>query len=251
MTNTANHTDISNVNQLIGIASYSEFRRLMLAEGTLLFTSALSGEGKTFLAIEVAISKALRLENRKPVLLVDLNSINRHAGKILLEGSENLIEPVGVVDVLEGKLEVEAALLPTDVEQLFLLPYGTLRPEFEPLQHLNTLRQLIEKLSERYQVIVDSGPVFLRNRRNFDPVEISQIVDSVILVVLAGKTPREVILRSKLDIETNGGQISGIVMNDRYVKPIRSELAWFLSYASRLPLLKQPIQYLQARLGLF
>ncbi len=239
------------MSQRIGIASYSEFRRIVLPEGTLLVTSALTGEGKTFIATELAVSKALRLGNTQPVLFIDLNSFNRHGSSILLEASDQQSHGAGLVDVLLGKAVLEETIRPTRVARLFVLPFGDAPVGFEPLQYVHVLKDLIQSQSGNYTIVIDSSSVFIRNRRNFDPVEVARIADTIVLVVQAGKTPREVILRSKLDIESNGGTIEGIVMNDRFVRALRSELAQYLSWLAKIPLAKTPVAYLQARLGIY
>ncbi len=240
-----------NMKHQIGVASYSEFRRVILPEGSSLFTSSLSNEGKSFIATELAISKALRLGSKKPVLLLDLNSVDRQASSILFESGSETTEKVGIVDVLLGKESRESAVYPTPVSRLYIMPYGTAPPDFEPILYLQILKKILQEVSEEYTIIIDACSVFLRNRRNFDPVEIAQIVDNVILVIQSGKTPRELVLRSKQEIESSGGVIGGIIMNDRFVKAFRSELAQQIAWVAKIPLIKYPIRYLQARLGLY
>lgn len=220
-----------------------------MPKGNILITSALKGEGKTFIALELAIARALKLGSSKPVLFIDLNSLNRDGGQILLEGSEQ--SDGSVVDFLRGQKTLSQCVSETSISGLFIMPYGLPPDDFEPLQHLYQMDNLIKEASKEYQVIIDSGPVFLRNRRNFDPVEIGQIVDAVILVTLSGKTPREVVLRCKKDFESNGAKIGGIIMNDRFVRPFRSEVSRYLSWLEKVPGVRQPVQYFRARLGIY
>ena len=236
------------LSQIINIASYSEFRRINLKGGVMLFTSALSDEGKTFIAVDLAISEALKLGSDKAVLFVDLNSFNHEGSNILAKGS---LMNKGIVDILLNKNSAEDCIQATEIDNLFLLPYGNPPPSFEPLQYLKPLGKLISEDLKNYTIFIDSVPVFLRNRGNFDPAEISQIADATYLVILAGKTPREVVLKSKEDIESFGGNIGGIIMNDLFVKPLRSEISFYLSLLEKIPILRSPLAYLRARIGIY
>lgn len=233
------------------VACYSEFRRIPLPEGVLLFTSALAKEGKTFIAIELAMSQAMRLGSKKPTLFIDMNSYNRQGSSILMPPMEEESTPPGLIELLLDEKSMEECIYATDIPRLFLLPYGNFTMDFEPLQHLRSLEYLIRDRLQEYSIIIDTGPIFLRNRRNFDPVEIGAMTDAVLLVVLSGKTPREVILHCKHDLESFGGKIVGIIMNDRFVQPFRSDIARYLDLLEKIPVIKKLIQYLRARMGLF
>lgn len=228
-------------------ACYSEFRRVNLPPGSLLFTSALTDEGKTFIAIELAMAGAMRAGEDKPILFVDMNSYNRE-GSLILQQEEQL---PGLVNLLAGESDLEACVHETKIPGLFMMPYGEASESFEPLQHLQGLEKAIKKLGEKYRLMIDSGPVFLRNRRNFDPVEIARMVDAVILVILSGKTPREIVLNCQKEIRNYEGNLAGVIMNDRFVRPFRSELSFYLSLLEKIPLVRSPIRYVRARLGIY
>ena len=231
----------------IRTASYSEFRRIPLPKGVVLITSALSREGKTFIATSLAIAQAYKLGTEKPVLFVDLNTFNREGGAILAR-DPNL---PGVANILRGRASYEACIQATPVPNLFVLPFGVVPDGFIPMTYLGALQILIQRLSRQYQIIIDGVPVFLRNRNNFDPVELSLLAEGTVLIVLAGKTPYEVIAKSRQDIENMGGTVVGVIMNDRFVRSFRSEIAGYLRWFEKIPVIKHPIGYLRARLGIY
>lgn len=234
----------------IRTAYFSEFRRIKLPDGVILFTSALAGEGKTFITIELAIGAALRLGNHKKVLIIDLNSYNNGAAKDLL-GDKILADAKGIVNVLTNENSVDKCIYPTHVPKLSIMPYGKASETFEPLEHLQKLNDLIQNELNEYLIFIDAGSVFVRNRRNFDPSEIAQIADHVILIVMSGKTPRELVLKCKKDISRCGGKVSGVIMNDLFVKAFRSEIAGYLSWFEYLPIIRIPVRYLRARFGIY
>ncbi|HQW10039.1 MAG TPA: hypothetical protein PLK05_12760, partial [Steroidobacteraceae bacterium] len=85
---------------------------------TLMVTSALPGEGKTFTAINLALS--LALEKDHSVVLVDGDAPKPHVSQAFGIGSEP-----GLLDLLiNPAMQVKSAVLPTDVRGLYLLPIG-------------------------------------------------------------------------------------------------------------------------------
>ncbi len=238
-----------NIAQRINIACYSEFRRISLSPGVTFLVSALAKEGKTLIATELAISNAMKGGNKKPILIVDLNSFNQTAGNLLLTDKQG--EITGLVDFMKNRVALSDCIHTTEIPRMFLLPYGTPDDDFEPLQHLAFLEDLIKNKLKQYTVIVDTGAIFMRNRRNFDPVEICASADSILLVILSGKTPREIVQHCLKNIEAMGAKVDGIIMNDFFVKPFRSQIAQYLSWIAKIPGAKKPINYIRARLGIF
>jgi len=89
----------------------------------IMLASALAGEGKTFTAVNLALS--MSLEKDVHVLLVDADVEKPHVSRLLGVG-----EAPGLLDVLRNSsLDVEKVILPTDVPNLFVLPAGTASPE--------------------------------------------------------------------------------------------------------------------------
>lgn len=234
---------------LIAGACFSEFRRIALPDGVSLFTSALSGEGKTFVCTRLAIAHALKRGRQKPLLLINLNSLSA-------QGTENLLprdqdQASGIVDIFSRKVRLKNCIYPSIIPGLFVLPYGQPSQDFEPLQHLRTLKQMIDRLRQHFIILIDTCASFTRNRRNFDPAEISPIADHVYFILLAGKTPREVVMRCTKEFESCGGHVAGIIMNDRFVRPLRSEVSTYLSCLEKIPLIRIPLRYIRHRLGIY
>lgn len=272
---------MSDLETRIQVSAYSEFRRIPLPRGAILITSALSKEGKTLVATTLAIAESFRINIKKKTLFIDL-TYNRHGGTLFTDEKN----AKGIAEILTKKATVKECIrqttLPDKLPNLYVLPFGNAPDDFEPIVHLSDLQDLIKTLSDEYRIIIDSVPVFLRNRGNFDPVELSQIVTTTFIVVLAGKTPMEAIQKSKTDIETSQGNVSredvqkgkeitpkretnggtygtgskgrivGVILNDQFSRPILADIALYLGWLEKkTPLLKNPIAYIRARFGIY
>ena len=88
----------------------------------IMVTSALSGEGKSFTSINLAMSIAAELDHT--VMLVDADVARPSVLKVL-----GLDPAPGLLEVLEGKADLASTLLRTNVDKLTLLPSGTPPPQ--------------------------------------------------------------------------------------------------------------------------
>lgn len=170
---------------------------LLAAEGrslsTLLITSSLPGEGKSFLssnlaAIIAAPGSSLADIIASPgsrIILVDADLY-----KPSLHEMFDMPNLMGLADVLgmpEATMELflKKALVPTDIDNLLLLPAG--RAPLDPGALLNSpkFQKILELLKKDVDlVVVDSGPVL----RVVETKAISNFVDGVVLVVNDGQT---------------------------------------------------------------
>ena len=146
----------------------------------IMVTSSLPGEGKTFTAMNLAMSIAAELDNT--VMLVDADvarpSVLRRLG---LEPSP------GLLDVLEGKATVPGCLMRTNVDKLTLLPSGTPHPRATELLASDLMRDLLDDMATRYPdriIIFDSPPLLLTTESRVLATHMGQLV----VVVCAGKT---------------------------------------------------------------
>ena len=95
---------------------------------------------------------------------------------------------LGLSDVLAGVAEVDEVIRQTDIEGLHLLPAG--RPPLDPAQLIESsrLREVIETLSARFDVVlIDSPPALLVN----DALILGGTVDGVIALFESGGVSRE------------------------------------------------------------
>ena len=112
-----------------------------LAGGNIIMiTSAVPGEGKTFVSLNLALS--MRLEEDVTVLVVDGDVVNPRLSQIL--GAEN--RP-GLLDIVKDPaLSVESAILPTDLPGLAFLPCGRQETNATELVASARMHQVVTKL---------------------------------------------------------------------------------------------------------
>ena len=176
---------------------------------TILVTSAVPGEGKSLTSINLAITIAQGIQEK--VLLVDADL--RHPSLHTLLG----IKPEkGLSDYLREEIDLESIILSTPADKLSLLPVGNPAPNPSELLESQKMRDLIKALKRRYPdrfIIFDSPPTI----PTADPIILAKMIDWIIFVILAGKTPRETISRALASYEPKN--ILGIILNRLEILP--------------------------------
>lgn len=153
-----------------------------IANGNLIMvTSAVAGEGKSFTALNLAMSIATELDNT--VMLVDADVARPSILRML-----GLPASRGLLDLLvDDKAELSQVLLKTNIDKLTLLPSGTPHTRATELLASDAMTLLIEDISKRYSdriVIFDSPPLLLTTESRVLASHMGQIV----IVVHAEKT---------------------------------------------------------------
>jgi len=180
--------------------------------------SAVSGEGKTFTAMNLALT--LSESFRASVLLVDADfrrpRMHEHFLVPGVDGMTSSDEPS----------QQTVQITPT----LMLLPAG--RPDPDPMRVLTSdrMRRLIADAAARFEwVILDSPPVADLP----DAHLLASMVDAVVIVAAAGRTPYTAIARA---VDTIGrDRVAGMVLNhvEDSALSVTRELAWsYLGAAS-------------------
>jgi len=169
----------------------------------IMVTSCVEDEGKTLTAINLAVSIARRVQHT--VLLVDVDlrkpSIHRYLGLDIDKGlAEHLSDNVPLAELLVSpglpRMSVLAAVKPVPGATEIL---GSPRME-----------QLVQELKNRYPdryVIFDTPPVLSVS----DSFALSSFMDGILLVVEAGRTPRDEI-RKAVEL-FQGKPLLGLIMN--------------------------------------
>lgn len=154
----------------------------VIANGNLIMvTSALAGEGKSFTALNLAMSIATELDNT--VMLVDADVARPSVLRML-----GLPAGPGLLDLLtSGAQDLSQVLLRTNVDKLTILPSGTPHVRATELLASDAMTQLIQNIAKRYAdriIIFDSPPLLLTTESRVLASHMGQIV----IVVHAEKT---------------------------------------------------------------
>lgn len=169
----------------------------------LLVTSASPQEGKTTVAISLAITMA---QSGSRVLIVD--SDMRRPRVHTAFGLEN---EDGLSTAILGMRKVEELVRPTPVPGLDILTCGPIPPNPAELIHTERFKEVVAQLERLYdRVVFDSPPIIAVT----DPVILSRHVDGVVIVVKSMVTNRRAAKFAVKQMRDVGGNLLGAVLND-------------------------------------
>lgn len=161
----------------------------------IMVTSALAGEGKTFTAINLAMSMASELD--RTVLLVDAD-VQRPAVLDRL----GLPRSKGLLDLLtDPSVALHDVLLKTNVDKLTLLPAGTPHAQATELLASDAMDRLLVDISSRYPdrvIVFDAPPLLASTESRVLATHMGQVV----VVVSADKTPQASLMEAMRTLET-------------------------------------------------
>ena len=186
------------------------------APRTVMVTSSAPAEGKSMVAVNLALALARGVDQY--ALLVDCDLRRPTLAKILGLGS---VGKRGLANYLNHEAEIQDLILRTSVSKLSLLPSGP--PPVNPAELLSSgrMKELIAELHDRYSdrfVIFDSPPFQAAAEANV----LAKAVDGVVIVVGYGKSDRR---KVKAMVETLGpDKVYGVVFNGLKGNYIKNKL---------------------------
>lgn len=172
---------------------------------TIVFTSAVGGEGKT--TVLSAFARVLAIGQGEKTLLVDCSIRKPRLHRLF--GVEN---DKGVIDYLDGREDLPNLIHHLDMPGIDLITAGTTEDVdiSMPLFNSDRMSIFMRAVSEAYEyVLIDTSAVLEAPET---PI-ISSYSDGVILIIHIGKTRREVIKRAMLMVEKLDGRFIGTVLN--------------------------------------
>lgn len=161
----------------------------------IMVTSSLPGEGKSFCAINLAISMAMEMD--RTVLLVDADVARPRVPEYL-----GLHTDLGLLDVLrDKKLKLSDVMIKTDIAKLTVLPAGRTYKRATELLASAAMTDLVEDIGNRYHdriIIFDSPPLLATSESSVLATHMGQIV----MVVEAEKTSQEAVREALSHIQS-------------------------------------------------
>lgn len=170
---------------------------------TLMVTSALPGEGKTLTAINLSFTVAR--EFKQTVLLVDCDLRQQNIHKVLGIQSDK-----GLGDYILDHSSVEDLIIWPGVEKMTLISGGKTVEGSSELLGSPRMKDLVEEMKARYPdrfVIFDTPPILSAA----DALAFAPLVDYIIMVTHAGKTPLSDVKRALEMLPRE--KILGVVLN--------------------------------------
>ena len=146
-------------------------------------TSTVPGEGKSFVAANLAISIANEID--RYVLLIDCDLRRPTVHSLFGFG-----DVPGLSDYLSNGSPLESLLLGTKVDKLSILPAGPLPSNPSELLSSERMSAMLREVSDRYHdrlIILDTPPPAMTAETS----ALARFVDGILMVVKYGKTTRE------------------------------------------------------------
>jgi capsular exopolysaccharide synthesis family protein len=171
---------------------------------SLLITSALPGEGKTTMTVNLGATLA-SLGSRVVIVDCDMRKPSCHRAT----GVEN--KP-GFVQCLTGRVTLaEATLAVPGVVNLWVIPCGPIPPNPAEVLSSPVASDLLRRLRSEFDyLLVDSPPLL----SVADSRILSTLTDAVVLVVRGYETPYQVVRRARALLYGAGARILGVALND-------------------------------------
>lgn len=170
----------------------------------ILVTSSIPGEGKSFVAANLAISLAM---TGKKVALVDMDLHNPSLGKLFNVSTEE----IGVSDYLLGERSAEEIIRTVpNHDNLFYISSGGIHPTPSELLENGQIQSLINYLDENFDVVVlDTAPVVMVT----DAYHLSSLADATLYVIRHKYTPKMLVKRIDENNKINTLKNPAIIFN--------------------------------------
>ena len=178
---------------------------------TLLVTSTFPGEGKSWVASNLAVTFA---QAGKKVLLIDADMRKGRQYRIFdiapKPGLSNYLSETEIDDNGKATRNAGEYVQETGVDNLYVIAAGNVPPNPSELLVSPQMLKLLEDLKEICDlVIIDGTPCELVA----DSIILSRIVDSCIIVTAHNVTKKDALERVIKNIRNVGGKLAGVVIN--------------------------------------
>lgn len=179
---------------------------------TILVTSTLPSEGKSWVSLNLAVAFA---QTGKKTVIIDAD-MRKETLKYVFDfnmtsGLSNYLSGVN----MEEKQSVYSILQKTEIENLYAITAGDIPPNPSELLLSEKMQTLFKELEEIVDiVIIDGTPSILVS----DSVILSRLVNSTIIVSQYNKTKISDLKQVKENVEKVGGKIAGVVLNQVPIK---------------------------------
>jgi len=168
---------------------------------TILVTSPNQGNGKTTVAINLALSIS---EGEQEVVLVDADFRRPAIHKTL-----DIKQAPGLSDVIRNKADIQSVVRHWKNDNINVVTAGDIPPNITEVMGSKRISSILAKLKENFElVIVDAPPLIIADSYN-----LASKVDGVILIMEPGETSEEQAKAIKEQLDRADAKILGIVFN--------------------------------------
>lgn len=184
-----------------------EFSSVQTHLRSILVTSSVPGEGKSFSAANLA---AVFAQQEKKVLLVDAD-----LRKPTIHETYQLENVQGLTNVLVGNASLGETVQKTLIDNLYVLTSGPTPPNPAELLSSKAMGELIQEMYSRYSLVIFDSPPLLAVT---DGQILANQTDGSVLVVLSGKTKMDTVQKAKDALQQSKAKLLGALLNKKKIK---------------------------------
>lgn len=174
---------------------------------TILLTSSIAGEGKSFVSANLATTFA---EGGEKVILIDCD-LRRGRQKEIF--GLHRTSRTGLSNLLidkDWKNNLKQYIHKTEIRNLSIIPTGSTPPNPSVLLESNKMEQIVEELKKQYDIVIfDTPPVGGLT----DALIMTRLSDIVLIVARAKKTTLELLESTKQALTNVNANIAGVILN--------------------------------------
>ena len=184
-----------------------EFSSVQTHLRSILVTSSVPGEGKSFSAANLA---AVFAQQEKKVLLVDAD-----LRKPTIHETYQLENVQGLTNVLVGNASLGETMQKTLIDNLYVLTSGPTPPNPAELLSSKAMGELIQEMYSRYSLVIFDSPPLLAVT---DGQILANQTDGSVLVVLSGKTKMDTVQKARDALQQSKAKLLGALLNKKKIK---------------------------------
>lgn len=178
---------------------------------TILVTSTFPGEGKSWVASNLAVTFA---QAGKKVVLIDADMRKGRQYNIFgispIPGLSNYLSGIDMDNDERDIIDIADYVQDTEVDNLFVMPAGNIPPNPSELLISPQMVDLLEQLKDLCDIVIIDGTP---NELVTDSLILTRLVDSTIIVTASKQTKKDNLRRAIQNIQNVGGKIAGVVVN--------------------------------------
>ena len=191
---------------------------------SILITSTLPGEGKSWVSSNLAVTFA---QAGKKVVLIDADMRKGRVYSIFgVSPRPGLSNYLSGVDWNNGDASEDLAdyIQETEVDNLYVIPAGNVPPNPSELLVSDRMQDLMAKINDLCDIIIFDGTP---SQLVTDALILARIVDSTVIVTASKQTKKEDLKRVIRNINNVGGKIAGVIVNKIEVDAKKYEQSYY------------------------